>query len=74
MRNSKTIAAFLFICGIIILCLFLTPFIHNDSGELIHARITFVGKLLVGRFLLYIAALTAVCIGVVKLSRISNPN
>ena len=73
MPKSKTVAAAIFFCGMILLCLFFTPFIHNISGELVHARITFVGKLLVGRFLLYIALLAAICSGVAKLAGIYDP-
>jgi len=72
MQNPKVVAAILFFCGIIMLGLFFTPFIHNVSGEIIHARITFVGRLLIGRFLLYIVILIAACIGVLKLGRLHN--
>lgn len=72
MQNSKTVAAILFVSGMIMLCLFLTPFIDNDSGKLVHTQITFVGKLIIGRFLLYVVILLAACIGVLKLGRIRN--
>ena len=73
MLNSRIIAGILFFLGIIMLCWLLTPFISNDSGALIHTHITFVGKLIVGRFLIYIAILAAVCVGVAKLGTAKNP-
>ena len=74
MQNSKRIAAILFVLGLTILCGFLTPFIHNDSGELVHTRITFVGKLLIGRFLMYIVLLMAVCLGIIMAGRVKHEN
>ena len=72
MQSSKSIAAILFVLGLILLCVFLTPFIDNYSGKLVHTHITFVGKLLIGRFLMYLVLLMATCLGVILVSRIKK--
>ena len=64
MPTLRTLVATLFFMGIALLGWFLTPFFLRDTGEIVHARITSQGGLLIGRFLLYIVILTAVCIGV----------
>ena len=72
MPNSGIIVAILFVLGMIMLCGFLTPFIHNDYGNLIHSNIFFVGKFIVGQFLIYVVILTAMCIGVAKMWTAKN--
>lgn len=72
MPSIKSIILPLFILGIILLCAFFTPFLQKDSGELVHASITFQGGLLVGRFLIYIVCVTAVCIAVAMVLRRVN--
>ena len=74
MQYSKRIAAILFVLGLILIVGFFTPFLHNDSGSLVHTHITFVGKLLVGRFLIYIALLIAACIAVILLGKKTKGN
>lgn len=69
MMTSRRLPALLLLFGIILLCWFLTPFIDIHSGELVHTHITFVGKLLVGRFLIYIAILATVCLGIAMVQR-----
>ena len=74
MPTSKTFIAIFFIFGMILLCWRLTPFIHNDTGELVHTHISFVGKLLVGRFLIYIAILATACLGIAIVGQRKNLN
>ena len=73
MLRSKIIVSILSVSGMILLCCFLTPFIRNDNGELVHSNIFFVGKLIVGRFLIYVALLMAVCTGVALIGARKNP-
>jgi hypothetical protein len=61
MQQAKNIALFLFLAGAVALLLFFTPFINVASGEVVHTGITFQGRLLIGRLLLYMAALIAIC-------------
>lgn len=65
MVRSKTLISFLPVLGIAMLCLFFTPFVDTRSGEIFHSRITFQGSLVVGRFLIYLTLLIAICIVVV---------
>ena len=60
MQRSHLIALLIFLAGQISLYLFFTPFLDPQSAGIFHTKITFQGSLVMGRLLLYTAAVIAI--------------